>query len=102
MSGIRSLNDNDGKGGLKRRAAMGAAMAGGIALSGLSSPAKAASGVRTLTSAEQLRATYDHVIVGAGSAGCVLAHRLGRAGRRILVIEAGGRADLQAVGNPPA
>ena len=102
MSGIRSLNDNDGKGGLKRRAAMGAAMAGGIALSGLSSPAKAASGVRTLTSAEQLRATYDHVIVGAGSAGCVLAHRLGRAGRRILVIEAGGRADLPAVSTPPA
>jgi choline dehydrogenase len=32
---------------------------------------------------------HDHVVVGAGSAGCVLAHRLAAAGRRVLVIEAG-------------
>ncbi|NQW51318.1 MAG: GMC family oxidoreductase N-terminal domain-containing protein [Rhodospirillales bacterium] len=102
MGGTRSSEDNADRGGLKRREALGAAMAGGIALSGLSSPAKAASGVRTLTSPEQLRAAYDHVIVGAGSAGCVLAHRLGRAGRRILLIEAGERADLPAVTAPPA
>ena len=102
MSGTPSFGDTDGRGGLKRREALGAAMAGGIALSGLSSPAKAASDVRTLTSPEQLRAIYDHVIVGAGSAGCVLAHRLGRAGRRVLLIEAGSRADLPAVVSPPA
>jgi len=102
MSGTRSYEHSDGSGGLKRREALGAAMAGGIALSGLSSPAKAASGLRTLTSPAQLRAAYDHVIVGAGSAGCVLAHRLGRAGRRVLLIEAGGRADLPAVALPPA
>ncbi len=95
-------NVKDDRSGLKRRAAMGAAMAGGIALSGLSSPARAAGGVRTLTSSAQLRAVYDHVIVGAGSAGCVLAHRLGRAGRRVLLIEAGARADLPAVAVPPA
>jgi choline dehydrogenase-like flavoprotein len=35
--------------------------------------------------------TYDYVIVGAGSAGCTLAYRLGaNASLRILVIEAGG------------
>lgn len=35
--------------------------------------------------------TYDYVIVGAGSAGCTLAHRLGEEqGCRILVVEAGG------------
>lgn len=102
MNGTPSLTDDNAKAGLKRREAIGAAMAGGLALSGRSPPAHAASGVRTLASRGQLRAAYDHVIVGAGSAGCVLAHRLGRAGRQILVIEAGTRATLPAVAVPPA
>lgn len=34
--------------------------------------------------------TYDYVIVGAGSAGCVLADRLSAAGHKVLVIEYGG------------
>ena len=102
MNATPSFADSDGRSGLKRRAAIGGAVAGGVALSSFSSPANAASGVRTLASPEQLRATYDHVIVGAGSAGCVMAHRLGRAGRRVLLIEAGGRADLPSVASPPA
>jgi choline dehydrogenase-like flavoprotein len=91
-----------GEGGtLGRRDAM--AVASGLILSGLAaSPASAASGVRVLDSAEPLRPAYDIVIVGAGSAGCVLAHRLGRAGRRVLVIEAGDRTALPAVADPPA
>jgi len=37
-------------------------------------------------------ATFDYIIVGAGSAGCVLANRLGaRPEHRILVLEAGGQ-----------
>ncbi|WP_406162586.1 GMC family oxidoreductase [Streptomyces canus] len=43
---------------------------------------------------------YDHIVVGAGSAGCAVARRLIDAGRSVLLIETGGRDDNPAIHDP--
>jgi choline dehydrogenase len=85
---------------VNRREAMGS-IAAGLTSSGAIWEAFAQTGIRVLHSPDDLARAYDYLIVGAGSAGCVLACRLAQAKRSVLLIEAGGPATLPSIPVPP-
>ncbi len=59
-------------------------------------------GIVTGVRPESLKAEYDFIVVGAGAAGCVMAHRLSQDGRsRVLLIEGGGTDIGQAKVSDP-
>src|SRR6266852_5327463 len=90
---VNALIDGAYAGRIDRRTLMRGLIACGISAAAARDMADHAAYAQTNQTAQlaNLRSEYDYIIVGAGSAGCVMAHRLSQDGRfSVLVIEGGG------------
>jgi len=93
-SDFRGLRSDLARGRLDRRAALQMALAAGLSLAAsaeLLAAAQAPLRVKSTTATDPLRRRVDFIIVGGGTAGCVLANRLSAdGGVNVVVLEAGG------------
>jgi choline dehydrogenase len=75
--------------------------AGGRPYSTLTSVPDARAAIHSALASDPPRGAFDYIVVGGGSAGCVLASRLAEGSdARILLVEAGGDDDVEAIHTP--
>src|ERR1700743_3337552 len=88
----QQLLDQLSSGTLSRRRFLGTVSATGLAagLSGATIGQAIAAGENQQTNQAQLKPAYDYIVVGAGSAGCVVAGELSKTGADVLIVESGG------------
>jgi choline dehydrogenase len=90
---VNALINSAYAGRISRRTFVRGLIAAGIAAAAARDMADHAAHAQANQAAQRadLKSEYDYIVVGAGSAGCVMAHRLSQDGRfSVLVIEGGG------------
>ncbi len=101
---INALIDAAYAGRIDRRSFCKALIAAGIGAAAARDMAENAALAQSVQSAQlaNLRSEYDYIVVGAGSSGCVIAHRLSQSGTAsVLLIEGGGtNLDQEKIRDP--
>lgn len=90
------------RGRIGRRRFMQLALASGASMMAVKAMAQEGgdAAITQLYNAQNVQESYDFVVVGSGSSGAVVAGRLAESGASVLVLEAGGTDQVEAVLNP--